>query len=278
MENICFGKEIKSLNILKNRDYKYDVFEADILGVSTEDLAKVHMLVSKIIDEYGTYMSSNIRYLTEKLVDARENSENKLISIMPARQNGKPCYGVFIYKQGGALFTCFYYSDYSACEFDKEGNSINNVSPKVAYIQFIDDKLSLIIATEQSEEGLDFFDAITPLAPKEITEGRCIPLDGMDICLEFDFLLDHVEIETKHLQPKSKIKGFGTSYLNLTTNNIKVIDSRWFTNLIKSDAFKVRGHFRFQPCGLNLSSKKLIWINDFQKTGYTSKAQKTKAA
>jgi hypothetical protein len=51
------------------------------------------------------------------------------------------------------------------------------------------------------------------------------------------------------------------------------MDSTWFTQLVISNAFNVRGHFRLQPCGPELKERKLIWIQDFQKSGYTRKAK-----
>lgn len=51
------------------------------------------------------------------------------------------------------------------------------------------------------------------------------------------------------------------------------MDSKWFTNLVKSDGFKVRGHFRFQPKKKDgVWTKELIWINEFEKSGYNREA------
>lgn len=85
----------------------------------------------------------------------------------------------------------------------------------------------------------------------------------------------YAKVETKMLPAKQKIKGINCKYINETNLNIKYLDSKWFTNLVKSDAFKVRGHFRLQPKKKNGEwTKELIWINDFQKTGYTAPARK----
>lgn len=91
----------------------------------------------------------------------------------------------------------------------------------------------------------------------------------------FEAFLKYVPIETKILGPKKKDKLFGCKYLNETNSEIEIIDSTWFTNLIKSDAFKVRGHFRLQPKKKEGEwTKELIWINEFEKSGYTRKAKK----
>lgn len=84
----------------------------------------------------------------------------------------------------------------------------------------------------------------------------------------------YAEVELKLLPSQSKIKNLTCNYVNSTKLNISLLDSKWFTTLVKSDAFKVRGHFRLQPCGEGMKDRKLIWINDFQKEGYTAPAKK----
>jgi len=84
----------------------------------------------------------------------------------------------------------------------------------------------------------------------------------------------YAEVETKILSGKSKIKGKGYKHLNETNLQICFLDSKWFTNLVKSDGFNVSGHFRLQPKKKEgFWTKELIWINDFLKTGYTFKAR-----
>lgn len=108
--------------------------------------------------------------------------------------------------------------------------------------------------------------------------------DGSDLLNEIDDVLysiviahinfiKYAEVETKILPPKSTTKDIACKYVNETKSKIKILNSTWFTNLVKSDAFSVRGHFRLQPCGHENKDKKLIWINEFQKEGYTAKAR-----
>lgn len=85
----------------------------------------------------------------------------------------------------------------------------------------------------------------------------------------------YADIERKYVEPKSKTKDFNCKYVNDTDCGITILDSKWFTTLVKSDAFKVRGHFRLQPKKKDGEwTKELIWINDFQKEGYTAPARK----
>lgn len=84
----------------------------------------------------------------------------------------------------------------------------------------------------------------------------------------------YAEVETKELKPNSKLKTIDCKYVNDTDLHLTYLDSKWFTNLVKSEAFNVRGHFRLQPFGEGLKEHKLIWISEFTKTGYTAPARK----
>ena len=55
---------------------------------------------------------------------------------------------------------------------------------------------------------------------------------------------------------------------------IIVINSNWAATIISEKGFGVKGHFRFQPYGPERSKRKLIWINSFEKSGYTINAKK----
>jgi hypothetical protein len=89
--------------------------------------------------------------------------------------------------------------------------------------------------------------------------------------------IKYAPIEVKNLPNKSKTKDILCKYVNDTDVKIKVLDSKWFTTLVKSDAFKVRGHFRLQPKKKEGEwTKELIWINEFEKHGYTAPARKLK--
>jgi hypothetical protein len=85
----------------------------------------------------------------------------------------------------------------------------------------------------------------------------------------------YAKVETKYLPPKQKTKDFHCKYINDTDFGVTELDCRWFTTLVQSEGFKVRGHFRLQPKKVNGEwTKELIWINDFQKNGYTYQARK----
>lgn len=92
------------------------------------------------------------------------------------------------------------------------------------------------------------------------------------ICIEL--FTQYSDINIKILKPNRQIwDGVNCLYNNKTQSDINIVDLTWFTTLVKSDGFKVRGHFRLQPCGEGLKERKLIWINEFQKEGYTREAK-----
>lgn len=94
--------------------------------------------------------------------------------------------------------------------------------------------------------------------------------------LSSELFINFAEVETKVMKPNTQIwdeKMVNAIYNNKTRGDITVIDSTWYTNLVSSGAFKVRGHFRLQPHGPGLKGRKLIWINDFEKEGYHRKAK-----
>lgn len=92
--------------------------------------------------------------------------------------------------------------------------------------------------------------------------------------LSVELFILYAEVETKVCQPSRQIwDGPTCLYNNKTIFPFTVLDSTWFTHLVSSGAFNVRGHFRLQPCGHGHTDRRLVWINDFQKKGYTRKAK-----
>jgi hypothetical protein len=71
----------------------------------------------------------------------------------------------------------------------------------------------------------------------------------------------------------AKIKLNNEKYLNYTKNNVEIIDASYFTKIIRTDEFGVKGHFRLQHFGANHSQSKIIFVEDYKKTGYTREAK-----
>lgn len=55
----------------------------------------------------------------------------------------------------------------------------------------------------------------------------------------------------------------------------KYVDSLWLKEIIRTEGFKVSGHFRLQPCKVDGEwTKKLIYINEYEKHGYHRRSGK----
>lgn len=109
-----------------------------------------------------------------------------------------------------------------------------------------------------------------------------------DIQGSFDYMLGLINIllyikmfqlyaksDIKIVKPKATLKKIEEGYLkNESTVPVTYLDSKWFTTIVRSEGFRVRGHFRLQPRKIEGEwVKRIIWIEDFMKTGYTSKAK-----
>lgn len=88
------------------------------------------------------------------------------------------------------------------------------------------------------------------------------------------YFIHNCEIDTKVMQPNEKYRNQGNKYFNESKSNITILDCRWFTELIRSIPFQVRGHLRWQVHGEKRTKRKLIWIEEYKKSGYKRSAQK----
>lgn len=86
--------------------------------------------------------------------------------------------------------------------------------------------------------------------------------------------LTFAECETKIINSATqhKVKINKEKYVSDIPEDLEIVDSNWFTTIIRTGGFGVHGHFRLQPIGTKRGSRKLIWIKDFEKHGYTRRA------
>ncbi|KAA6438870.1 hypothetical protein FEM33_15255 [Dyadobacter flavalbus] len=85
----------------------------------------------------------------------------------------------------------------------------------------------------------------------------------------------YADSELKVVKPNQTLKKLDLGYIkNESPFEITYLNSNWFTTLVRSEGFEVRGHFRLQPKKVDGEwTKELIWISDFVKSGYTSKSK-----
>ena len=85
-----------------------------------------------------------------------------------------------------------------------------------------------------------------------------------------------VELETIQAGKKKEVKGVERGkVVNDMGIDITMLDSTWFREIIRNEGFKVRGHFRLQPCKNENGewTRKIIYIEEFEKHGYHRRAK-----
>ncbi|MFX1707156.1 hypothetical protein PV783_24525 [Chitinophaga sp. CC14] len=116
-------------------------------------------------------------------------------------------------------------------------------------------------------------DGIVSYAPDSMEE------EGVDV---MNFVSDilYLILFTKYCKMETKIIGAGKKdfhvkekYVNETKVPIEILDSTWFTTIVRSEGFSVEGFFRMQAYGPGFSQRRLQWIPPFEKQGYTRRAK-----
>lgn len=100
--------------------------------------------------------------------------------------------------------------------------------------------------------------------------------ESADIATTIALFKHFADTQTHILPVTKKTELYRCIYKNDLPANVNLLTCRWFTDLHKSNPFLVRGHFRCQPCGTDNMDRKLVWIDQYLKDGYTSEAVKDK--
>ena len=87
------------------------------------------------------------------------------------------------------------------------------------------------------------------------------------------------ETKVEILEPKQK---YGKTrkqgkIVNGSGHSVTVVDSKWNVISVRADGFTVGGHFRLQRVGKGRKSIRLIYIDEFEKHGYTKRAKNERA-
>lgn len=229
-----------------------------------EQLSFAHSVKNAFVDlcgKDGELFKQKIRFLTRPFLEAYEKGKSKLADVFSKEEFEET--GVFLTQLGSFTNTCFYYIK----TYIEEG---------VWRVDFC-----LLVFTKSAQADLPGLDCCI-FETKETTK-TFIWKDwddkGMDathwmawlVCLPL--FLKYCPMETKMVNGGRREKHVGEKYVNETKYAVEILDSTWFTTIIRSEGFGVGGHFRMQPYGPGMAQKKLIWIEPFEKTGYTRKAR-----
>lgn len=229
-----------------------------------EDLTLLYSLQDQFANpDFANSFKNNIQYVTSSFYEAYKKGRNKLRPIClkePIEEEG-----VLIFNFERHTQTLFYRIQNGGSGEAKDINAM------------------LIMFTAHSKSDSYALDLFGILSHNDeafadyvwhgfVDEGRDLSWFISDLIL-FKTFLKYVEVETKIIAGNKKDFHIGTKYLNETKDKIEILDSTYFTTISRTEGFGVRGHFRWQPCGAGLQDRRLQWISDFQKHGYTRKAK-----
>lgn len=94
------------------------------------------------------------------------------------------------------------------------------------------------------------------------------------LALQLCFFMDVAEITEEVVLPKTKKKIHGCKYSNKSGTPVRFLTSTYLKTIIRTEGFKVRGHWRWQPFGKDRKDRKLIFINTYEKKGYIRRADR----
>ena len=107
---------------------------------------------------------------------------------------------------------------------------------------------------------------------QEVTNCQNYMLYLMDVCI----FLKYADVEVVNVfgNQRKSLPDKSDVIENKSGVRIQYIDSRWLREIIRAEGFKVRGHFRLQPIKNEDGdwTRKLIYINEFEKHGYHRRA------
>ena len=226
--------------------------------------------LNKIFAKYLNKFNSNIDFITTPFAEALSKNITKLIGIFDylPRNNESDILAKDMFNAIGIEELS------GTIIYDNTTILYHITKTDVVVFQFYHDKKTDLFVLELYADNFTEIDCLFQPAFKDevINEKTVREITG---CAVNTLLFKKfAEVETKYLPPNKKTKDINCKYVNDTKIGVTILDSKWFTTLVKSDEFTVHGHFRLQPCGKEMKDRKLIWINDFVKSGYTAPARK----
>lgn len=243
---------------------EFDVPEAHV-PMTKEEKIQFGQSIQRGFADAREMFKKNIRFVSSPFMQAYFKGKHKLKNVFDKEPMEES--GTFIWKSGSFTFTNFYYLKTYGAGDDWKADFM--------YLQFSKH-------TQNEYQHLD-------VCVTENDKGRKTFIwddhykNGCDHTYYFSFLITflcfikYVELETKLVAPGKREKHAGIKYVNETKHKIEVLDSTWFTSIVRSEGFSVGadtgGFWRMQPWGPGLSQRKLMWILPFEKEGYTRKAK-----
>jgi len=157
------------------------------------------------------------------------------------------------------------------CGFEN-GIAIGQVTAKYQSTKFPDiwEGFKIDFSFDGEDLKIDVIDSFIPFEDAVWKLVQSSTIFYMNMC----FFMDVAEIFEEKISPKGKLKVHNCKYQNKTKQPLTVLNANYLKTSKRTEGFKVRGHFRWQPCGPNRSERKLIFVDSFEKSGYTIQAKK----
>ena len=233
------------------------------MTLGEEEEFKYSIRKAVLTSDFKESWLNNIQYVTKPFHEAYSRSQSKIKSVVTET----------IFEEAGTLIipwknhtqTIFYALRTNGEKIDWDYEVMIIMFTKSPH----SDEFGLDLFVYLSKEDKDFRERIWKGFIDQQRDSSWWIADLM--C--FKTFLKYADIETKIVNGKRKENHLGQKYVNETIYKVQILDSTYFTTISRTEGFGVRGHFRLQPFGSNLSNKKLIWITDYQKTGYTKQAK-----
>lgn len=229
-----------------------------MIGSDSNEISSIQLTLQSIFKEYKGHFTENIISISESFYEATMKAGSKMIDNELYKDIGDNLSGVVlfgkntvVYKANRTVVNGVGAWELNIAEFYTDHKDVKLVSLNWGRIKYT------IHPTDKSPDAA----------------AKSVWTFVQSILMFKKF----AQVETKYMPCLQCIKGIDCKYVNETDSNITYLTSAWFTNLVKSDAFNVRGHFRLQPKKkVGEWTKELIWISDFVKDGYTAPARKLK--
>lgn len=240
-------------------------------------LGITHWVSGNSIDEYANHAFDvifrpclyNIHYITQPVLMAFDYADKSTISkLLSLRNEINSISRAVIWRAGETTQTTLYnfYKEDGITKFAILNQMTQKQRPPINVY------LAGFFNHEDNENLYSVASAFSIPNFRKTEESDMFSVNWVELIVQCEVFLQYAELETKTLGPNQK-DSIACKYNNKLPFQITIVDSTWYTELVKSDAFKVRGHFRLQPFGESLSKRKLIWINEFQKDGYHRRAK-----
>ena len=212
--------------------------------------------------------ASKIQFISKPFYDAYDKAAHKLVSVLDKDPINE--HGTFLHSaQNGEMNTIFYH-----LRTWKDENNVFRME-YIALFFYINNKMdkpSMAMFIQRYNDG-----RVKEYLSKTARDAKLNDINVAADLLTLVLFLKYCEVETKIIPAGKKGNHVGTKYVNESKQQIEILDSTWFTTIVKSDGFTVGadtgGFFKMQPYGPNNSQRKLIWVLPYEKEGYERKAK-----